>query len=160
MNTKNEISPSEGVALVAGEILKTDVLGRVTVSRSQREAILDVFEISGMAGSAFALAHGIKIQTFASWIQKRRRARGDYQNEAMCRKLRMRKDESPTRLRKKSRPQVPLNLIEVDLQKEPPKAKLLGTEPLEVVLPGGAVVRIRHEGQLHLLQILLHQRTC
>jgi hypothetical protein len=156
MNTKNEISPSEGVALVAGEILKTDVLGRVTVSRSQREAILDVFEVSGMAGSAFALAHGIKIQTFASWIQKRRRARGDYQNEALCRKLRMRKDPSSVRPQKEARSQVPMKLIEVDLQT--PSSKV--HEPLEVMLPGGTVVRISHESQLGLLQTLILKLSC
>jgi hypothetical protein len=33
-------------------------------------------------------------------------------------------------------------------------------EALEVILPGGAVVRIRHESQLGLLQILMRQLTC
>jgi hypothetical protein len=37
--------------------------------RAQSEAILDTFEASGMSGQAFALQHGIKIQTFVSWIQ-------------------------------------------------------------------------------------------
>ena len=114
----NEISTSVGVSVVAGDILKTDVLGRITVGRAQREAILDAFEASAMTGSAFAQRHGIKIQTFASWIQKRRRARGDYQNEAMCRKLRMRKEPPATRPKKVPRPQAAMNLIEVDLQKE------------------------------------------
>lgn len=82
-----ETSASEVV--IVGDILKTDLLGRITIGRAQRETILDVFEASGMTGSAFALHHGIKIQTFASWIQKRRRVRGDYQNEAGCRKFRM-----------------------------------------------------------------------
>jgi hypothetical protein len=100
-----ETSTSEGLAVVAGDILKTDVLGRITISRAQREAILDAFEASGMTGSTFALHHGIKIQTFASWIQKRRRARGDYQNEAVCRKLRMHKDPPcATRSQKEPRP--------------------------------------------------------
>jgi hypothetical protein len=73
---------------VSGVLLKADVLGRVTLGREQREAMLDAFEASGMSGQAFALQHGIKIQTFASWIQKRRHARGDYQKEAVCHKLR------------------------------------------------------------------------
>ena len=46
-----------------------------------------------------------------------------------------------------------MNLIEVDLQKESPRAH----EPLEVMLPSGAVVRINHESQLGLLQILMRQ---
>jgi hypothetical protein len=93
MTMTKESSTSEDVIAacpdtVGGDILKTDVLGRITIGRAQREAILDAFEVSGMSGQAFALQHGIKIQTFASWIQKRRRVRGDYQNEALCRKLR------------------------------------------------------------------------
>ena len=149
-----ETSASEEV--IAGDILKTDVLGRITVGRTKREAILDAFEASGMTGSAFALHHGIKIQTFASWIQKRRRARGDYQNEALCRNLRMRKDPAQTRPKNAARPQPSMNLIEVNLQNETPKIH----EALEVILPGGAVVRISHESQLGLLQTLMRQLAC
>jgi hypothetical protein len=47
------------------------MLVRVTLCCKQREAMLDAFVASGMSGQAFALQHGIKIQTFASWIQKR-----------------------------------------------------------------------------------------
>ena len=72
-----------------GEVLKTDVLGRVRVKPEVREQILDDFERSGMSGRAFAKLHGIHQQTFASWIQKRRRARGDYDNEEIRAKLRM-----------------------------------------------------------------------
>lgn len=46
------------------------------MSRERREAILDEFEKSGMAGAAFAKMIGVKYQTFASWTQKRRKARG------------------------------------------------------------------------------------
>jgi hypothetical protein len=151
---KKETSASEEV--IAGDILKTDVLGRITVGRAQREAILDAFEASGMTGSAFALHHGIKIQTFASWIQKRRHKRGDYQNEEVCRKLRMRKDPPAVGSKKAARPQLSMNLIEVNLQNETPEMH----EALEVILPGGVVVRIRHEGQLGLLKILMRQLTC
>lgn len=42
MNTTNQTSASEEV--IAGEILKTDVLGRITVGSAQREVILDAFE--------------------------------------------------------------------------------------------------------------------
>jgi hypothetical protein len=151
----NEISTSEGVGAVGGD-LKTDVLGRITVGSAQREAILDAFESSGMTGQAFALHHGIKIQTFASWMQKRRRVRGDYQNEAVCRKLRMRKDPPQVGSKKVACPHASMNLIEVNLQNEIPEMH----EALEVMLPGGAVVRIRHESQLGLLQILMRQLTC
>ena len=54
-------------------ILKRDVLGRVTHTRQQREALLDEFERSGMSGIAFARHHGIKYQTFAAWRQRRKK---------------------------------------------------------------------------------------
>jgi hypothetical protein len=92
MTTTNEPSSTEVLSTVTADLLKADVLGRVTLGREQREAALDAFEASGMTGQAFALQHGIKIQTFASWIQKRRRDCGDYQNESVCRKLRMRNE--------------------------------------------------------------------
>ena len=59
------------------EILKADVRGRVRMSRQRREAILDEFEKSGMAGVPFAKMLGIKYQTFAGWVCKRRKVRGE-----------------------------------------------------------------------------------
>src|SRR5580698_7295143 len=59
-------------------ILKTAVLGRVKTPKERREALLDEFERSGLPGLKFAELAGIKYQTFATWIQKRRRKRGDY----------------------------------------------------------------------------------
>lgn len=59
-------------------ILKTDALGRVRMPKDRREAIVDAFEQSGMSGQAFAAHAGLKYSTFAKWVQKRRRARGDY----------------------------------------------------------------------------------
>ncbi len=59
-------------------ILKTDVLGRVRMPADRREAILDAFEQSGMSGQAFAAQIGVKYPTFATWVQKRRRQRGQY----------------------------------------------------------------------------------
>jgi hypothetical protein len=52
----------------AGEFLKTDVLGRVRIRPEEREKMLDAFELGGMSGQAFAIHHGIEVQTFASWI--------------------------------------------------------------------------------------------
>lgn len=60
------------------KILKRDVLGRVTVTREQREALLDEFERGGLKGKPFARLVGVSYPTFASWIQQRRHARGDY----------------------------------------------------------------------------------
>lgn len=60
------------------ELLKTDALGRVKVPPVKRELILDAFERSGLSGQAFAEHIGVKYPTFATWVQKRKRARGDY----------------------------------------------------------------------------------
>jgi len=59
-------------------ILKADALGRVRMPKEKRELILDRFEESGMTGQAFSKHIGVKYPTFASWIQKRRRERGEY----------------------------------------------------------------------------------
>src|SRR5207249_1176328 len=64
----------------AGEaILKTDVLGRVKTPAGRREQLLDEFERSGLSGAKYAELVGVKYQTFATWAQKRRRARGTYE---------------------------------------------------------------------------------
>jgi len=71
------------------ELLKADVLGRVRFRPEHRERMLDAFEASAMSGQAFAIHHGLKVQTFASWMQKRRRKRGDYDDEGTRQRLRM-----------------------------------------------------------------------
>ncbi|MEM7790159.1 MAG: hypothetical protein AAF546_02050 [Verrucomicrobiota bacterium] len=48
----------------------------------KRELILDRFEASGLSGKRFATQIGVTYSTFAGWVQKRRRARGGYANEA------------------------------------------------------------------------------
>jgi ferric-dicitrate binding protein FerR (iron transport regulator) len=59
-------------------IIKTDVLGRIKTPAARREQLLDEFERSGLSGCKFAELVGIKYSTFATWGQKRRRARGTY----------------------------------------------------------------------------------
>jgi transposase len=60
------------------QLLKTDVLGRVHMPRERREMLLDEFEKSGASGMAFAKLVGVNYQTFAGWLQKRRRERKQY----------------------------------------------------------------------------------
>ena len=55
------------------EILKTDKLRRVKTPAARWESLLDEFERSGLSGQEFATLAGIKYQTFATWVQKRRR---------------------------------------------------------------------------------------
>ncbi len=57
------------------KILKTDVLGRVRTPAARRQQLLDEFEKSGASGAKFAELVGVKYQTFASWMQERRRQR-------------------------------------------------------------------------------------
>src|SRR5215210_7595219 len=61
--------------LLEERILPTDALGRVRTPPERREALLDEFENSGMSGAKFAAFIGVKYQTLANWVQKRRRAR-------------------------------------------------------------------------------------
>ena len=60
------------------EILKTDVMGRVRTPPARREALLEEFARSGVSGKKFAALKGMNYQTFASWVQQRRKARGEY----------------------------------------------------------------------------------
>jgi len=69
------MTPTTATAI---EILKQDRVGRVRTPRARQEAILAEFDRSGMSGQQFAQYLGIKYQTFATWVQKRRKrqARG------------------------------------------------------------------------------------
>lgn len=143
----------------AGEILKVDVLGRVTVPKEKREELLDTFEASGMSGAQFAHHHGIHVQTFASWIQKRRRARGDYDNEQTRRKLRMRKGGGKANAKlpvPKTGGKPSLNLIEVVA--DVPASS--GQQALEVILPSGVVLKVCSADQIALLKTIVNELSC
>jgi len=57
-------------------VLKTDRRGRVQTPAGRREQLLDEFERSGLSGVKFAELTGVKYQTLATWLKKRRKARG------------------------------------------------------------------------------------
>ena len=59
------------------QVLKVDEAGRVWTPRELREAVLDEFERSGMPATQFAARLGVKYPTFASWVQQRRKLRGE-----------------------------------------------------------------------------------
>lgn len=59
----------------AGALIKTDILGRMQRTREQRDRILDEYEHSGLSGPKFAALCGVKYQTFATWLQRRKRQR-------------------------------------------------------------------------------------
>jgi len=68
-------------------LLKTDALGRTHHTREQRERILDEYEHSGLSGPKFAALCGVKYQTFATWLQRRKRKRGAYPKRRPQRKV-------------------------------------------------------------------------
>ena len=57
------------------QVLKQDAAGRVWTPRERREALLNEFERSGAPASKFAAEIGVKYQTFANWVQRRRKER-------------------------------------------------------------------------------------
>ena len=57
------------------QVLKQDAAGRVWTPRERRETLLDEFERSGLPATTFAAETGVKYQTFANWVQKRRKER-------------------------------------------------------------------------------------
>jgi hypothetical protein len=57
----------------SGALIKTDEKGRVRTPAARRESLLEEFERSGLSGPKFAALAGIKYQTFAGWVWKRRR---------------------------------------------------------------------------------------
>ena len=68
-------------------LIKTDVWGRMQRTREQRERILDEYERSGLTGPKFATLCGVKYQTFATWLQRRKRARNAYPKRRPRRKV-------------------------------------------------------------------------
>src|ERR1700761_1054097 len=60
----------------SGQILKTDSLARVRTPPERKRELLEEFERSGLSGWKFASLVGIKYQTFAAWVAKRKRQGG------------------------------------------------------------------------------------
>jgi hypothetical protein len=123
------------------EILKIDARGRVRVPVERRELLLDEFENSGLSGKKFAVLVGIKHQTFATWVTKRRKQRGT---------LRVRGSRS----RPLPEPAAKLQWVEAVVEKD---AISSGSrrEMLSVHLPGGARLEIGDSRQVALAAELL-----
>lgn len=121
-------------------ILKRDALGRVTVTREQREALLDEFERGGLSGTRFARMVGVNYSTFAYWAQQRRHARGVY--APLGRKAASAPPAGALRLMEA----VPVALM---------SARASGGA-LEVLLPGGARVLVADAHQVALTAQLIN----
>ena len=119
----------------ADQVLKQDARGRVWTPAERREAVLDEFERSGLPAAQFAAHVGVKYPTFASWMQKRRKARGE--RNAL----------------EKQRPAVPrlAGWVEATVENGAEDR----TRTVVVHLPGGARLEVNHGGQVLLAACLL-----
>lgn len=139
-------------ATLPDEVLKTDALGRVWVKRARREALLDEFERGGTSAQAFAKLVGVNYQTFASWVQKRRKAR----------------QPCPPMAKLEALPPAAtgaLRLVEAVVERDGDEAgATIGGESLCLHLPGGARVEVRDSRQAmlaaELLKALEASRPC
>ena len=63
-------------------LIKVDCIGRVRTTPEHRKALVAAFDDSALSGPEFCSHHGIKYQTFATWLQKHRRATGAYASDS------------------------------------------------------------------------------
>ena len=55
-------------------LVKFDRRGRLRYAPEQKAALVEAYATSGLSGPKFAAHHGVNYQTFAAWLQKRKRA--------------------------------------------------------------------------------------
>jgi hypothetical protein len=125
-------------------VLKQDKRGRVQTPLARREQLLDEFEKSGLSGPKFAAVAGIKYQTFATWMQKRKRRR--VVDEAI-------KVSSATKN---------VNWLEAVVEQAQGAMVKAGDSSLVLHLPGGTRVEIGDLKQVELAAALLRawQQPC
>jgi DNA-binding transcriptional regulator YiaG len=111
------------------QLMKVDTRGRVRTTAKRRESVLEEYDRSGLSGRKFAELAGIKYQTFATWLQKRRRQ---------------------TQPSSKSADTVRWLEAVVDQARSPGEGEIL-----VVALPGGARVELRDVRQVPLATVLL-----
>ena len=124
---------------ISSAVIKSDCLGRIHVSKEHRGKLLAAFDSSGMSGAKFASHYGIKYPTFASWIQKRRRERDNYQDaphqSANC---------------------LVDSLAEVTLAELTPDTTAVSSDLVTLKLPGGSSLDIGNPEQACLAAALLN----
>ena len=121
-------------------LIKTDALGRLHRTPQQREQILDEYERSGLSGPKFAALCGVKYQTFAAWLARRK-----------SRKLAHR----PRRRQPKASPQV--RWLEASVQ--PAATSAAG---LVLKLPGGVQAQLINPSHVPLAAALVRalEKSC
>lgn len=106
-------------------LVKTDTLGRLRRSSQQRERILEEFEHSGLSGPKFAALCGVKYQTLATWLQRRKGRRASVKGRA------------------KGKAATPVRWLEASVQSRGDCA-----EDLALQLPGGVRALISHPSHI------------
>jgi len=110
-------------------------VGRVHTPPERRESLLDEFERSGLSGPKFAQLAGIKYQTFAAWVTRRRKQRGGVQPAV----------QSPD----------PVRWLEaVVTEANAPKGT--GSSPVRIQLSAGAWLEFSDPRQIDLVVALVH----
>ena len=111
----------------------------------RREALVEEFEKSGVSAKKFAAQVGVNYQTFASWVQARRKARGHYPPMA-------------------GKAAGPVRLWEAVVEGGGGEAREpAGAPGLWIDLPGGSRMSVASPVQLQMaaeLVALIAQRTC
>lgn len=69
----DDSSVASSIAPVSAALLKTDVLGRLRVTREHRQRLIEEFERGGTSAARFAQLAGLKYSTFAAWVRRHRR---------------------------------------------------------------------------------------
>ena len=130
--TVEDSSTSASITPVSEQLLETDVLGRLRITREHRQALLKEYDHSGTSAAQFAKLAGLKYSTFAAWVRRHRRRR-----------------QLPARAVRK-----PLRLVEAVVT---PGAKGLprSAPGLLVQLPGGVRVELTSEQQAPLVAALV-----
>ena len=113
-------------------LIKADVIGRVQRTPEQRERILDEYERSGLSGPKFAALCGVKYQTFASWLARRKSER-----------------QAP-KCRQQRRARTQVRWLEASVQATP-----ASSAGLLLQLPGGVQAQISNENHIALAAALV-----
>jgi hypothetical protein len=114
-------------------LIKTDVRGRMQRAPEQREKILDEYERSGLSGPKFAALCGVKYQTFATWLARRKGRR-----------------QAPPKRQPQRKAATQVRWLEASVQ---PAAA--STSGLLLQLPGGVCAQISNEHHIALAAALV-----
>ena len=123
------------------EILRTDLRGRVQYTKERRQALLNEYDRSGLSGPKFAAVSGIKYQTLAGWLIRRRRA------GALA---------APNQVAQpKVSPTGPVQWLEAVVERSGPSVAPAAAPSVVVRLPSGATLECSSEKQATIAAALL-----